>query len=192
MGFEVQGPTAPPKAYGSSQPRSGIRIVEGRGDQSQWSEAVGSKGKGKDGVCLGPPSEKPTSPPSLEALMFDPPLFEEFPLEVPNKGAFSSLEEVYGGEVVKEARELLKDTTPFKMATIVSVGPFFFFFLLIALCHYLCRLAFLVPTWSSTVTGDNTSLAVSLLYAQVLEHYTTRCRRNPECPSLRKSWRKPG
>ena len=45
--------------------------------------------------------EKMTSPSSLEVLMFDLFLFEEQPLEGPNKEVVSSLGVVYGIEAIK-------------------------------------------------------------------------------------------
>ena len=64
----ARGPTAPPEVCGPPQPRGRIRIMEGRGDRSQRSD-IGSKGKEKARVCLGPPLEKLMSPPSLKALL---------------------------------------------------------------------------------------------------------------------------
>ena len=44
---------------------------------------------------------------------------------------------------------MLKDATPFKMDTIVSVGPLFFF--LIALCHYPCKFLCVERKWVSLI-----------------------------------------
>ena len=67
--------------------------------------------------------EKPTSPPSLEALMSNLSLFEEPLLKDSNKEVLISLAEVYGKEAIKGVQELLKDATPFKMAASISTFP---------------------------------------------------------------------
>ena len=46
------------------------------------------------------PLDKLTSPPSLEALLLGPSLYEEIPLEVLDEGAFSSLGYFFGGVAV--------------------------------------------------------------------------------------------
>ena len=68
--------------------------------------------------------EKPTSPPSLEALLSNPSLFEELSFEGPDEKVLSSLGVMYGGEEVKGVQKLLKNATSFKMAT--TVNPFYF------------------------------------------------------------------
>ena len=100
--------------------------MEGRETRPPRRDAVGSKGKGKTVASLGAPSseERPTSLPSLEALMFDLSLFEESLLKDPNEEVLSSLGAVYGEEVVKGVQELLKESTPFEM--VASLSTFLF------------------------------------------------------------------
>ena len=54
-------------------------------------------------------------------------LFKELPLEGPNEEVVSSLGVVYGAEAIKGVHDLLKDATPFKMASSISVSliPYF-------------------------------------------------------------------
>ena len=88
--------------------------------------------------------EKPTSPPSLEALMFDLSLLEEPLLKDSDKEVLTSLGEVYDKEVaIKRVPELLNDATPFKMVASVSTFPircllsiyaYTFYFLYVILC----------------------------------------------------------
>ena len=59
-----------------------------------------AKGKGNDGIITNDPSNKLVSLPSLEALLFDPSLYEEIPIEDPYEGAFFSLGDLFSGEVV--------------------------------------------------------------------------------------------
>ena len=78
--------------------------------------------------------DKSASSPSLEALLSDPSFFEEIPLEVPNEGAFSSLGDLFDGEEVKKARDLMKDVTSFKVDVFVSAYFLLFFRLSYAYC----------------------------------------------------------
>ena len=76
----ARAPTAPvEERRPPSQPQEGIRIVEGGKLRPSRGVASGAKGKGKVVASLGVPPlmERPTSPPSLEALMSDLLLFEE-------------------------------------------------------------------------------------------------------------------
>ena len=70
--------------------------------------------------CL-PFMEKPTSPPSIEALISDLSLFEEPLLKDLNEEVISSLGSVYGKEVTKKVEDLLRDSTPFQMVASVSI-----------------------------------------------------------------------
>ena len=70
------------------------------------------------------PVENPTSPPSLEALLLDRPLFEEPLLNDPNEEVISSLGSVYEKEVTKKVLDLLRDSTPFQMVASVSNLPY--------------------------------------------------------------------
>ena len=79
------------------------------------------KGKEKAGIYTKFPSDKPMSPPSLEALLSDPSLFEEIPMEDPDDGFFSSLVDLFNGEAVQGARYMMKDPTSFKFFAAVSV-----------------------------------------------------------------------
>ena len=82
-----------------------------------------AKGKGK-AVASSEPSpfvEKPTSPPSLEALMSDLLLFKEPLLKDSDSEVISSLGSMYGKEVTKKVQDLLRDSTPFQMAVAVSI-----------------------------------------------------------------------
>ena len=100
----ARGPTALPEACGPPQPRGEIRTVEGWGIGCSGVRLLVPREKRKLECALDLPRKKLTSPPSLKALMSDPSLFEELPLEVPDEGAFSSMGEVYSREVVKEVR----------------------------------------------------------------------------------------
>ena len=67
--------------------------------------------------------------------MSDYSLFEEPPLKDPNEEVISALGVVYKQEALKGVQELLKDATPFKMETSISIffylcllfTPFFLF-----------------------------------------------------------------
>ena len=65
--------------------------------------------------------EKPTSSPSLKALMSDLSLFEESLLKNSDKDVISSLGSVYRNEVMKKVKDILKDSTPFQMTVEVSI-----------------------------------------------------------------------
>ena len=156
----------PPKARGAPpRPRGGIRILEGHENQSQQSEVVGSKGKEKVGTRSRPPSpsEKPTSPPSLEAVMSDPSLFEELPLESPNKEEFSLLGTLYGGEAVRGARvveecySLQNDCYSKRFLSILYSYIWVFLVKTLILLYRQCRLACSTLTWPNTMTGSNTN-----------------------------------
>ena len=67
------------------------------------------------------PMEKPTSPPSMEALMSNSSLFEKPLLKDLDEEVISLLGAVYGEEVLKRVQELLNDVTPFQMTTLVSI-----------------------------------------------------------------------
>ena len=54
-------------------------------------------------------------------------LFEELPLEGLDEEVVSSLGVVYGVEAIKGVYDLLKDTTPFKMASFVSFSLISYF-----------------------------------------------------------------
>ena len=64
-----------------------------------------------------PPLDKPASSPFLKALLSDPSMFEEIPLEVPNKETFSTLGDLFGTDAIK-------DVTSFKV--VAAVSAFFF------------------------------------------------------------------
>ena len=68
--------------------------------------------------------EKPASFPSLKALLLNRPLFEEPLLNDPNEDVISSLGSVYEKEVTKKVLDLLKDSTPFQLATSISNLPY--------------------------------------------------------------------
>ena len=74
--------------------------MKGHESLPQRSEVVGLKEKEKDGEHSKP---TPNASPSLEALMFDPFLFEELFLEGPYKKVFSLLGVAYGGKARKGA-----------------------------------------------------------------------------------------
>ena len=61
---------------------------------------AGAKRKGKAGIFTESFLDKSTSSPSLEALLSDPSLYEEIPLDVLDEGAFSSLGDLFDEEVV--------------------------------------------------------------------------------------------
>ena len=103
------------------RPRGGIKITEGCERWLPQDDAVGSQGKGK-AVASSVTSlsrEEPRSPPSLEALMSDLSLFEELLLKGSDEEVLSSLGALYVREAIKRVHALLKDATPFKMATSV-------------------------------------------------------------------------
>ena len=58
---------------------------------------------------------------SLEALLSNPSLYEEIPMEDLDKGPFFFLEDLFGGEAVLGTRELMKDATPSKVVVVISV-----------------------------------------------------------------------
>ena len=58
---------------------------------------------------------------SLEALLSNPSLYEEIPMEDLDEGPFFSLEDLFGGEAVLGTRELMKDATPSKVVVVISV-----------------------------------------------------------------------
>ena len=57
--------------------------------------------------------------------MSDLPLFEESLLNDPNEELISSLRSMYGKEVAKKVQDLLRDSTPFQMETLVSILLYF-------------------------------------------------------------------
>ena len=65
--------------------------------------------------------------------MSDSSLLEEPLLKDLEKEVVSELGAVYGNEVLKGVQELLKDATPFKMATLTSI----FFYLFVGYFHLL-------------------------------------------------------
>ena len=76
--------------------------------------------------------------------MSDSSMFEGLPLEGPDEEVFSSLRAVYGKEAMKGVQDLHKNSTPFKMAVIVSSLCFLFFtnifgFFLSCLCFCIVR-----------------------------------------------------
>ena len=56
--------------------------------------------------------------------MLDLSLFEALPLEGPKEEVVSSLGDVYHVKAIKGVQDLLKNATPFKMTTFVSVSFF--------------------------------------------------------------------
>ena len=68
------------------------------------------------------PLNKLESSPSLGALLSDSSLFEEIPLEVHDEGAFTSLGDLFGRDAMKEARDPIKDATPFKVTIAISTA----------------------------------------------------------------------
>ena len=68
--------------------------------------------------------ENLASPPSIEALLSDRPLFEEPLLNDSDKKVISSLGSMYEKEVTKKVLDLLWDSTPFQMAASVSNLPY--------------------------------------------------------------------
>ena len=54
-------------------------------------------------MFMEPPLDKLEYPPFLGTPPYDPSLFEEIPLEIPDEGAFSSLGDLFGAKEVKEA-----------------------------------------------------------------------------------------
>ena len=93
-------------------------------------------GKRKVLASLGPPppTEKASSPPFLESLISDSSLFKEPLLKDLNMEVIFSLGVVYRKDVTKRMQGLLKDSTPFQMAT--SVSKFFFFFFLVFVDYF--------------------------------------------------------
>ena len=86
-----------------------------------------------------------------KALLLNRPLFEEPLLNDPNKDVISSLGSMYEKEVTKKVLDLLKDSTPFQLATSISNLPYldkvlyllfndfkwvFFFFLWLRWCLF--------------------------------------------------------
>ena len=78
-------------------------------------------GKGKFNINTESPSDKPMSPLSLEALLSDPSVYEVTLIEEPTNGRFSSLGDLFGEEVVQEAREMIRDDNPFKIVAAVRI-----------------------------------------------------------------------
>ena len=117
--------------------------MEGHELRPSQSVPIGGKGKGKALASSEPqsPMEKSASPLSLGALLSDRPLFEEPLLNDPNEEVISSLGSVYGKEVTKKVLDLLRDSTPFQMAGLVSNLP------------YLC-LSFLLFVLDIAITAD--------------------------------------
>ena len=87
------------------------------------------KGKGKATTSpeLPPPVEEGGYPPSLEALMEDLTMFEELLLKDPEEEVISRLVFVYGKVVTKKVQDLLRDSIPFQMATMVILCLYFMF-----------------------------------------------------------------
>ena len=69
-------------------------------------------------------------PPPLEALMSNSLLLKESLLKDPNEEVIFALGAMYEKEASKGVQEFLKDATPFKMTTSVSI--FFYLFLTIS------------------------------------------------------------
>ena len=152
---EARDTNALPKdRHPHSRPRAGIRISEGCETRLGRGDAAASKGKIKDVVSSNVVSsgntlsgEKPTSPPSLEALMSNLSLFDEPLLKDPDEEVLTLLGEVYSKEAIKGVQELLKDATPFKMAASLSTFPIccllsiyvYTFYLLPVILHDSCR-----------------------------------------------------
>ena len=57
------------------------------------------------------------SPSSLEGLMVDSTLFEELLIKDPEEEAIDGLASMYWQAVTKKVYDLLRDSTPFQMAT---------------------------------------------------------------------------
>ena len=90
-----------------------------------------SKGKGKADIYVEPLSDKPTSPPFLESFLVDLSLYEETKMEEPTVEAFSSLEELFNGKAIQEAKEEMEALLPLKWSPqyVFSFCVFFFFLL---------------------------------------------------------------
>ena len=138
---------------------------------------------------------KSASPPSLEALLSNLSLYEEIPSFFFDKGAFSSLGDLFGRKEVHGVQNLMKDAMPFKVAVFISVCflPFFFRCLMLTvLFHFTHRWVFLGFIWRGIVSTDNTSSVDSLPCMKVLERCIARSKRSLECLRLRESWRRLG
>ena len=83
-----------------------------------------SKGKGKANIYDKHSLGKLASPQFLKYLLANLSLYKEIKMEKLPMGAFSSLEDLFGGEVIQEAKETMKGITPFKMASMVHVFLF--------------------------------------------------------------------
>ena len=110
-----------------------------------------------------PPVEKLASPFSLEALIADQSLIEEPLMSDPNEEAITSFGFVYGKVVTKKVQDLLRDSTPFQMAALVSIHS------------YLCC-SFPIFVFDIAIVVDE---HIWRLYNAVLQHTTT-----PTKPSI--------
>ena len=83
------------------------------------------KGKGKASLGHAPalPEVDTPSPLSMEALMADQTLFEEQILKDPEEEVTTALGLVYGALVIKKVLDLLRDSTHFQVAFVVTPCP---------------------------------------------------------------------